>query len=490
MKSIKKKLINGFAGVFLLSAAGCDLQEANVNPNAVTEVGVNVLLPATQANMTWAVGDFTSQASGILLQYMTGTLNVQQNVTFYAYVPPNFNTPWNHFYVGSLVDLKNIIDLSTENQAFHYRGVAKIQSALLLGYLVDLWGDVPYTQALDIDQFPQPVYDRGEAIYQEVFRLLDEGIADLQSESSTSPAANDLVYPAGNEGAWRSTSLPKWIKAANSLKARYHNHLSKVDPQGSATAALAAINAGGFESNADDLNTVFGNSPDAAGPWFGFLLGSFGQNNIAVAQRFIDMLEDRVAPGVNDPRLPYFIAPNAAGNFVGAEYGAASIPSNVSRVGPYLNREDAPTSIMTYSELKFIEAEAHQRLGQYELAAQAFNDAVEASLLRVTGSVDQAYMAEYGSETGATMADNGLERIFNEKHIDMFLKTESWVDWRRSIPAGAAPTASGIPFLSPADDNFTDNRFPRRFLYPTSELDNNSANIPTGSLLERVFWDL
>ncbi|WP_040669994.1 SusD/RagB family nutrient-binding outer membrane lipoprotein [Nitritalea halalkaliphila] len=138
--------------------------------------------------------------------------------------------------------------------------------------------------------------------------------------------------------------------------------------------------------------------------------------------------------------------------------------------------------------MKFIEAEAQQRLGNFSAAAEALNAAITASMQRVTGSAQPAYLAVYGA-TAADMAENGLERIFTEKHIDMFLQTESWVDWRRSIPAGAAPTVSGIPALTAPAGNLTDNAFPRRYLYPPSELDNNAANIPETSLLARVFWD-
>lgn len=491
MKSIK----NIFKLVLVLSLGmtvfSCDLQEANVNPNAVVDAPVNVTLPATQANMTWAIGDFAAQSASTLVQYMTGTLNVQQNITIYSYVPANFQATWNnHFYAGALVDLKKIIEKSSDNGSTHYRAVAKIQTALLLGHLVDLWGDVPFTEALNPIEFPQPRFDGGESVYNQIFTLLDEAIADLNASSTFSPAANDLIYPSANENAWRTNSLPKWVKAANSLKARYANHLSKVDPQGSANNVLAAINAGAFQGNADDMNVVFGTSPDAAGPWFGFLQGTFGQNNIALCEVFVSKLRDRLGEGVHDPRLPFYVAPNANGQFVGAPYGAPSIPAGTSRPGNYVFTPGSPTNFMTYSELKFIEAEARMRLGQFDLAATAFNDAVKASVLRVTGTTNPEFEAAFAAETAATLQEGGMAKLFNEKHIDMFLQTESWVDWRRSIPAGAAATVSGIPTISPAPNNLTDGAFPRRFLYPPSELDNNSANIPETSLLAKVFWDL
>lgn len=478
-----------FTALFWVTS--CDLQEANVNPNAVDEVNVNVLLPATQANMTWAIGDFSAQSASSFVQYMTGTLNVQFNISTYGYLPANFQTTWNnHYYAGAMTDLNTIINLSSEpGGSAHYRGVAKIQMAILLGYLVDLWGDVPFSEALDLEGFPQPRYDSGAELYQEVFSMLNEGIADLTGDSSFSPAQNDLVFPAANETAWRTNSRPRWIKSANAFKARFHNHLSKVDPTGSAQQALQAIQDGTFVNNAEEMKVSFGNTPDAGGPWFGFLLGTFGQNNISITQEFIDLLEDRVESGVNDPRLQFYISRNGNGEYVGTPNGGTTV-TNRSILGPYVNSAQAPTNIITFSEIKFIEAEANFRLGQFDAAAAAFNDAVKASILRVTGGANAAYEAQFASETGTTMQVDGLEKIFTEKYIAMFLQTEAWADWRRSIPAGAPATTSGIPNLEPAPGNSTDDAFPRRFLYPPSELDNNSANIPETSLLAKVFWDL
>jgi hypothetical protein len=491
MKNNITHLIRNVILVLALAANGsCDIQEANINPNEVADVDINVILPATQANMTWAIGDFSSQSASSFVQYMTGTLNVQFNITTYEYLPANFQTTWNnHFYAGAMKDLRTLIEKSTESGAMYYRGVANIQMAVLLGYLVDLWGDAPYSQALDLDNFPRPVFDSGESLYQEVFQLLDQGIADLEANSVTSPSSNDLIFPAANESSWRAESREKWIKSANAFKARYHNHLNKVDPTGSAQNALQAIQEGVFENNAEEMKVVFGSTPDAAGPWFGFLLGTFGQNNISVTQGFIDMLQNRVGEEIDDPRLPFYVSPNAAGEYVGTPNGGTTV-TNRSILGPYVNSPSAPTNIITFSEVKFIEAEANYRLGQYESAAEAFNEAVKASISRVTGASHSGYEARFASETEASIQQDGLTKIFTEKYIDMFLQTESWTDWRRSIPAGAAGTVSGIPQLSPTPGNITQGVFPRRFLYPPSELDNNSANIPEASPLAKVFWDL
>lgn len=489
MNFIKYRSHKWLLAVIVLFASACDLEEVNVNPNNATDASINLILPAAQTNLVWAINDFAAHTTSTLVQYLTGTVNVQYNVTVYEYLPANFETTWStHFYAGAMVDLKRVIEKGTETQSPYYTGIAKIQMAMALGYLVDLWGDVPYSTALDLNTTPAPSFDKGQDVYTNIFQLLDQGIADLNSATSVFiPAKDDIFYPEATTGAWVTNSLPKWKKAANALKARYSNHLSKVDPIASAEDALEAIDAGTFTSSAEELKVVFGSTNDAAGPWFGFLAATFGQNNIGVNQGFIDFLKDRVAPGVNDPRLPFYIQDKGAGTFVGTPYGG-SLVSGASKVGPYINTASAPTNLITYFEVKFIEAEAHYRLGEFAEAATAFNDAVKASILRVTGSANAAYEAKFASEDATTFEPDGLEKIFTEKYIAMFLQTEAWTDWRRSIPSGAAGTTSGIPALTPAAINGTNGVFPRRFLYPPSEL-NGGGDVPVLSLTDKVFWD-
>lgn len=498
MKFIKDRFLIAAAGLLMVCLPSCDLEEANVNPNNTTDAAVPVLLASTQGNLVWAINDFAAQSTSTLVQHLSGTLNVQLNVTTYKYLPTNFQTTWNdHFYAGTMKDLKTIIDKSTENPAYlHYRGVAKIQMAIALGYIVDLWGDAPYTTALDLERNPKPTYDRGADLYAEMFKLFDEGVADLNSPSALSPSTNDRFFPATSEALWRTNSIPRWIKTVNALKARYQNHLSKIDAQGSAQKALDAIAAGTFTSNADELKVSFGSTSDTAGPWYQFLQGSFGLNNIAISQEFITLLNDRVSPGVDDPRLRFYVtdnvgSPDADGNYIGTPYGA-TIPTGAAKFGPYVNTPGAPTNIITYAEVKFIEAEANFRLNKFTEAAAALNAAIKASILRVTGAADAAYEAKYASETAATIQVDGLQKIFTEKYIALFLETEAWTDWRRSIPAGAAGTTNGIPAIKvlSADVTGTNGVFPRRFLYPTSEIDNNVENITSTSMTERVFWDL
>lgn len=480
---MKNKILSFLLILLVLNA--CEtFDEINTNPNQATDASIQVIYPAVTAAFVYGINGESAQFTSILMQYLTGILGDQQQVNNYAFVVDMSDATWNRFYTNCLNNIRIIKRKSEEQGAFHYLGAAKIMEAIIIGYSVDLWNDIPYTEALDLVNFPQPRFDNAAGLYQRVQTLLDEGIEDLNRESVTSPSTNDLIYRANSETLWRQNSRPRWIMLARAMKARYHNHLSKVDPQGSALATLAAIDAGTFNSNADQPRVTFGS--EFAGPWFPFFQTTFGENNVGISQRFIDLLRDRVAPGVDDPRLVRYVAPTTGGLYVGVPNGSTFRPTGTVNPGLYVSSREAPTPVLNFSELKFIEAEAALRAGQPARAATAHNVAVAASLQRVTGTANAAYLARYGSETATTIT---LEKIIEEKHIDLFLQPEAWVDWRRTTPVGAPNTVSGLPNLVVSPSNTTNGAFPRRFIYPNREVVNNSANVPNVTNLDRVFWD-
>ncbi len=486
-----KKLIRIITAVFAaaVSLSSCDFGDINVNPNAPTDAPVNVLLPAAQANLAYGLHGDIAQFTSIFTQQLGGVENIYLSVGQYDLNGNLAGRVWDtNLYPGTMSDLRIIINKASQSGSPHYRGIARVMMAVALGQAVDLWNNVPYSEALrgQDGTVTQPRYDRGEALYDTVQVLLSDAITDLQATSSfSSPGRDDLVYQ-GN--------LSRWVLAARALKARYYNHLSKVNPEQSAQNALNAIQAGSFASNAEDARIIFGNSQDAAGPWFRFSVGSFGKG-VRVGEVFVNLLQQR-----NDPRLPFFVRANAGATpYSGAPAGVAR--PGASPIGLYYNRPEAPTNFITYTELKFIEAEANLRLGRLPEAAQAHNAAVAASIAKTTASItvgtttiapnavaNQAYLAAYGSETAATIS---AARIFTEKYIALFLEPEVWNDWRRSITPA---TPSGVPALSLAANSqqFTNGNFPRRWPYPISELQQNRSNVEAqgaASITDRVFWD-
>lgn len=461
-------------GVLMISLGACEISPTNEDPNRATTARTQNLLTHAQLNLAYGIGGDISQYNAVLMQQMAGTERIHLDVSRYNFSAGIAGAVWDrNLYSGAMNDLHLIIQQATEEEAYHHRGVAKILMANALGQVASLWNNVPFSEAFLGANNTRPAYDSGEDVYNSVQILLQEGIDDLERTPSQ-------LFPLGNEDVIYSGNTQRWILAARALSARYHNHLSKVDPQGSATNVLDALNAGTFSSDDESMTIFFGNEAQAANPWHNHETSAFGTNTM-MGEFLVDLLLS-----IDDPRLPHYAATNSNGDFVGQAAGTPGTPrESFSELGPYYSSTDGPFNFITYTEVQFLRAEAHYRLAQYQQAADAMNSAIISSLERVTGSADAAYVADQASEDAASIQNGGFERLMTHKYVALFLEPEVFSDWRRT----------GIPALTPASPNLTNDVIPRRWPYPATEAATNAANVQAASqggatLTDRVWWDI
>jgi Starch-binding associating with outer membrane len=379
---------------------------------------------------------------------------------------------WESIYAGALQDLELIIrkgsDGGNEAGSSIQVGIAKILKAYTLGIATDIWGRVPSSEALQGNANRTPKYDEQQSIYTGIQTLLDEAIASLAApQIKTAPGDFDLIY--GGDKA-------KWTKAAWSLKARYYNHLSRRDPQGSATQALQAA-ANGFTGPQDDLTfAAFNTASTGEHPWY---QESNDRGHHAVSVTIYNLLTDDPADANDfaDPRAGVFFT-EVGGEIVPAPNGTAisdQSGSIYSRASANVVYPNAPMPLMTFDELKFIEAEAHLRLNNFAAANQAYQAGVTAALTRQAAAADaNAYLAQPAVMLSANDPAN-LARIITQKYIAfwLFQPIEAYTDYRRT----------GFPQLSnpigPA---------PRRFPYAQAEYDANEMNTPRVPLTNDVWF--
>ncbi len=257
MKFLNKLLIIG--AVFLM--AGCsevfDL-DINENPNAVSpdDASIEFLYNGAQVGFenfyssTWA---YTSSVSR--MQAMIGGFFYNE-----AYAPTGFSNTWQVAYAEALPDLNRVIEISDENGFSIQGGSARIMKSYILTTLVDMFGDVPLTEAFQGTDNVNPVTDGGADVYAEALALLDQGIEDLGREGPAVPF--DGFYDG---------DATKWIAAANSLKIRLLNNRRLVD-SGAGAAIKAIVDSGNFiQSAADDFEIRYSTNrvmPDARHPFY------------------------------------------------------------------------------------------------------------------------------------------------------------------------------------------------------------------------------
>lgn len=427
------------------------------DPNTSTDVPLKLLLPPAEVAVTLVHGTELAWYSSVFMQQQAGVDRQMASADKYLVQEADLNRPWNSAYTAALNNLKIITDKATQQGAPAYAGIAKILTAMTLGQLTDAFGDMPYSQAFQQSANTKPAYDAQEAIYATIQGLLTDALADLDKPSALTPGGDDLIY---------SGDLTRWKKTARVLKARYYNHLSKLDAAGSASSALAALDAGAYSTNDEDAQLAFGATQTQANPWYQFIQQ---RGDVRMGAYLVEYMK-----ATADPRLPFYAAKNDTGGYSGSPAGLPRL--SASKMGSLYASIDSKVPMVTYAEQKFIEAEAALRTGDKSRAATAFNDAVKASVAK-SGAAGGAFLNAYAAETAATIT---LEKVIRQKYIALFTQSEAWTDYRRT----------GFPQLSPAANNYTGNIIPRRLLYPLDERTYNGGNVPSGiTITSRVWWD-
>ena len=434
--------------------------ELNVDPDAPGDVPMNLLVPAIQQNIGYnLLGNNSVRTTNIWMQYYDGVARQSHTEARYQLTAADVNNYWSNIYTELLNETKILAEKAVEEGSPHNEGMAKVMTAYTLGIASDLFGDIPYLDGLKgSENVLKPVFDNQEVIYGSIFTLLDEALADLASTEELIGISGDVIF-GGDADAW--------IAAAHAIYARAELQLSKVNGSAAYTGALSHI-ASAIASNGGDMEVPFESANQ--NPVYQFM---DQRTDIRFCQTFLDELN-----ATADPRLAFYASPHpdAADDVItGSAPGA--INENASFIGDYQAAQDAPVVLISYSEVKFIEAEALFMTGDAAGAADAFNAAVLASLERVTGAADQEWMDANNITANAGNID--LETIIMQKRHALVGQIQPYSDWRRT----------GIPTLT-LSIGATKTEIPRRFPYSQDESIYNPDNVPSiGSIIDPVWWD-
>lgn len=473
MKTVKYFLIAAL-GLFLWGCSEDVMDEINKDVNNATTADAFAMLPdvllktavtTSATDLAWYATAYIEHSAGQWAQHHDEDRRLTMNAT------SKFNNHWNGLY-----DILNILKVIRERCApggpeennTHALGIAQILTGYNLAVLTDFWGEVPWSEAIQGAGNMKPKFDNQSTLYSDavIFKFFDDGIANLQAAAATAGSPNagafDYIY-AGNNA--------RWIKLAYSMKARYHMRLTNRDAAAH-TKALAAI-ALGFADATDNMmfnKYIAGNTKQ--NPWFTF---SVERSHLCVSQTLFNIMNVR-----NDPRRDIYFT-KVSGNFNPAPSGGADrvqggvySQSLITSAG-----QIRPTPIMTFHELKFIEAEARERANQPDADVRtALQAAIRANFI-FHGSTQAAADAYFTAEVDARLTANPLQEIMIQKYIAMyeFEAMEAYHDYRRT----------GIPTLN-NPFNATVG-FPNRLPYGNSEESNNPDNfIVLDVLADKVWW--
>lgn len=476
MKKMKKYIILGLA---LLTVMSCeDLAELNQDIKNPQEVSGGPLF----ANATKDLFDFMTEPSVNVNNFRLWAQQWAQTTyadeSNYELIERNVNgAAWNTLYAEVIRDLreaKTAIDedrfLSDDAKA-QQKAMAEVLEVFSFHILVDIFGDVPYSEALTDDV--TPAYENDAAIYTDLISRLNAAIATLGGDSEM--GSFDLVYGGDAD---------KWKMFANSLKLRLAIRLAEVDPATSKRLAEEAAAADLITSSDDNFQLAYQSSPPNTNPLWESLIQS-GRSDYIAASTIVDPMK-----ALNDPRLPFYFRDTfgASDEFLGGVYGDNNAYNAFSHPGELQEDPEWPGIIMSSWEVNFLLADAAERGYNVGGTAEEFyNAGIEESILY--WGADQAEADAYLANPDVaytTAPGDAFQRIALQKWISLYDQGfEAWSTVRfYDYPVLPIAVLSELPT-------------PTRYTYPVTEYSLNEENVQEAgrtigadALDTHVFWDV
>lgn len=466
------------ASVALLAAlvAGCDsFLDVNEDPNNPESARVDVRLPAVVTGVVHSAyyGDPSQWGVEWVQQtaYNRETRSYDE-IQLYELQDNSGDGWWSFHYAGLLNETKLMMQESDPTTDAAYHGIAKFIWAWTWALTTDLWGPIPFNEAVD-PAIPAPVYDPQPTVYAAVDQWFDEAASEMTNPAALrTPGANDLLF----EG-----DMARWVKLLRHVQARHALRLSNApwtNAQAQAQAALDAL-AGGLLSNADNMMFEYEGESGGRNPLWRF------QDRGDIFKASVLTVETSKSRG--DPRLGILVDPtlfsvrdNLPPEYVGLGKPPEVLPdSSISQVGVFFVDEGALLRVASYADAKLTEAEARLILSGAAAADGPYRAGIRADMERLgvsSGEID-AYLA---ARPPLTAVADPLAEILWEKYIANYLSIEPWDDWRRT----------GYPEITPVPNAFLPN-IPIRARTPQSELATNRDNaLATGisAGLDGMLW--
>lgn len=475
---MKKILIILMTGFVVVAATSCkkNLSGLNVDPKNPSSAPSYAFFTNAQRTMTntLASSNVNLNVFRLIVQYWQETTYTDESNYDLATRSIN-DAVWNALYRDVLRDLqeaKNLVPTDVPDAAVQKNqiAIADFMQVIAFYYLVTTYGNIPYTEALDINK-PFPKYDDAKTVYYDLLTRLDADIANM-STSAGSFGGADIIY-GGN--------VAKWKKFANSFKLKMALTIADDDNAKAKTTAEAAVTGGVFTSNADNAEFQYLSSPPNTNPIWVDLVQS-GRKDFVAASTIVNAMA-----ALDDPRMDDYFTLDASSGYSGGDPGESSNYATFSKPAVAITAPDFPALLMDYSEVEFLLAEAVAR--GYSVGGTAithYNNGITASTVYWGGTVAEAttYIAQ-PSVNYATAAGTYKQKIGTQKWIALYNRGwDAWIEWRRL----------DYPQLNPASLAVSD--IPLRYPYPVNEQNVNRANYEAaaaaigGDLVEtKLWWD-
>lgn len=406
MRSSKR--LTTIVAIVALGSLSCE--NVTGDPNSPTVATRDQRLVAVQAAMDVQLTGDIARSVCMWVQQCAGVGGIYQSRALYETTNSDFDTQFSQIWTGGgLIDIR-AIEASADSAGDQvFEGVGQVLEVLDIGTAADLWGDIPYSQAISGN--PDPPFDSQQSVYNALLALLSQAVTNLAGPGP-GPGPVDL---------WYGGQATLWTQVAHTLRARIYLHLCARDPSNYARALAEAQL--GIAAPANDFTTWQSTVPAEWNLWYQFDVIQRPGYIQAGAELVDSIMNER-----NDPRLAAYFAPISPGIYHGATEGEAYNPSVMSDFAPTRAAQNFRQPIASWAETELIIAEAAYQTGNQSTALSALN----------TEEAAAGFTTPLVGITGAALLDS----IMIEKYVVMFQNIEAWSDFKRECIPDLVP-ASG-----------------------------------------------
>ena len=460
-----------------LSTSCEDYLDVNTDPNNPADATLELVFPAGVSSVAFTLGGQWQILGSLWSQHWTQSTGANQYATVddYNITESYYDRQYSEIYSGALNDLNWVSIKAEEEENWNYFLMAEVMKAYTFQVMVDLYDQIPYTEALAGSDDPTPAFENGQAIYDDLIARIDNALSkDLNAVTSTAPGADDLVFKG---------DMDNWVKFANTLKLKIFMRQTAARESVAQTGITELYASGAEFLDVDAEMSDYIDVENFRNPYFAVQVSSAGNGrgnvDVAASNTLLNVLAD-----AGDPRLnAIFATPSAGGGHVGLDQGDYSntgfaTHNNLSQpaVGP-----THPVVFISAAESSFLQAEAVERFGVAGDVQELYEQGIEANFAKhgVTGAAGLY-------APGEAYAYDGIESIIFQKWIACanFNSLESHFERLRT----------GYPdHFTITPNNITGGVFPRRLPYTSTELANNTENLTAiggqKSVIQRTWWN-
>jgi hypothetical protein len=478
-------------GIFLIGACSlitsCQQQlDINQDPNnpSTDQATVPLLFPAATISAASAIGGELAIIGMLWSEFTTQDVSSSQYRNFDSYnvTSSDLNVSYNQLYVGALNDLQLILQKTKASKDWNYNLMATTLRAYVYQVLVDLYDQVPYTQALQGASNLQPTFDNGQDIYTSLLSSLDSALnEDFSATTNTQP---------GNEDFFFGGDMNKWKAFANTLKLKMYLRMVNTKPTDAEAGIVALYNANTEFLGVDAAVTQWSATPNKQNPFYAQNIYALNTpSNLKASVTFISWLKKN-----NDPRIVSYFGTNSP---VGVDQGNYLSTNPVYKTATtFVQAPTDPVQFISGPESYFMQAEARERYFAGDGAQELYNAGVTAAFAfygfdasgylgtgnayayPVTGSLDEKLDAIISQKWASLPGSHALESWF-ERNRTGYPKTSPVYSDDNAYVAGefvvSATSAIG-------------QAFPKRIVFPDFERSRNKNTPAQIPITTPVWW--